>query len=555
MLLTILVPLFLFLQATASSLADSGLSDLLAGSSHLEELYGSGEFKYNNNQVESQESHYAYSFLSLLGLFQVERRFVAELGSLYNILEEKIQTEDWRSQLVFSARLTASPQVADSEFLTGPPVSLYRLQTLHQISPSDLTAGRLGPYPSSPSLPSSPHRLTWQDSVLVAEKAGLKNDLVGRVEWLQVAVELCQEEEEGEGDCQSVKTLLDEAIQTHDKIALSHGKFVISKTFPLLTRIVPFNQTLAERHSKRVARWQRKFSEYVARFPMFAESEEAPADIFFADSVVHTEKISAQCRDLPDSPFLPRLGDARLRCSLLHRSLPHLRLGPVQLETLSVSPGVAALHGLLSPGQCRELRERGREGMKVTPFTLSQAAGQANTYSDRRMSKVRYLSHRRDPLASQINRKLSHALDLDLDGAPIPAENYQLMNYGLGGYIELHQDSNIERGGGVEGGVEYSQPRDWLVGGERLLTVLLYLSPPTGGHTVFPLLGLSSAPRPGTALVWHTIDTRGRPRQTMKHLGCPVVLGDKWILNKWVKWHHHMFSHPCHVNRQFYSVG
>ena len=175
MLLTILVPLFLFLQATASSLADSGLSDLLAGSSHLEELYGSGEFKYNNNQAESQESHYAYSFLSLLSLFQVEKRFVAELGSLYNILEEKIQTEDWRSQLVFSARLTASPQVADSEFLTGPPVSLYRLQTLHQISPSDLTAGRLGPPSSSPSLPSSPHRLTWQDSVLVAEKAGLKN--------------------------------------------------------------------------------------------------------------------------------------------------------------------------------------------------------------------------------------------------------------------------------------------------------------------------------------------------------------------------------------------
>ena len=34
--------------------------------------------------------------------------------------------------------------------------------------------------------------------------------------------------------------------------------------------------------------------------------------------------------------------------------------------------------------------------------------------------------------------------------------------------------------------------------------------------------------------------------QRMKHLGCPVVHGDKWIVNKWVKWHHHMFSHPCH---------
>ena len=535
MLLTIPVSLLPFLLA--SSLADTGLelADLLAGNPHLEELYGSGELKYNNGLADS---HYAYSFHSLLRLFSIERKFVGELRSLYNSLEEKIATEEWKSPV----RAITGPSVADSEFLTGPPVSLYRLQSLQQISPTELSEGRLGS-----SLPSSPHRLTWRDSTLVADQAGLKNDLVGRVDWLQAAVQLCQEEE-GE-DCQSVKTLLHEAIQSHDRIALSHGKFVISKTFPLVTRIVPFNQTLAERHRKKVARWQRKFSEYVERFPMFAESEEAPADIFFADSVVHREKISAGCQALPDSPFLSRQGG--LSCSLLHRDLAHLRLGPVKLETLSVRPGVAALHDLLSPGQCRALREKGREGMTVTPFTLSQAAGQENTFSDRRMSKVRYLSHRRDRLASQINRKLSQALDLDLDGAPVPAENYQLMNYGLGGYIELHQDSNVGRGEGVD----YSQPASWVLGGERLMTVMLYLSSTTrGGNTVFPLLGLSSPPRQGTALVWHTLDTRGRPRQTMKHLGCPVVMGDKWILNKWVKWHHHMFSHPCLTNRQFYSV-
>ena len=46
--------------------------------------------------------------------------------------------------------------------------------------------------------------------------------------------------------------------------------------------------------------------------------------------------------------------------------------------------------------------------------------------------------------------------------------------------------------------------------------------------------------------------------QRMKHLGCPVVHGDKWIVNKWVKWHHHMFTYPCHkdgfTEPQFYKV-
>ena len=508
------------------------LDHLLQGSPHLDELYGSGDFKYNPNDVDS---HYAYSVESLERLFKIEKRFVEGLRSLSLAIKRK--TESWN--LPISVDLE-SPQVKDEEFLTGPPVGLYRIQSLHNISILSLSQGRL-----SLSLPSSPHTLSWQDTLLVSHKARDKNDLVKTVEWLQVTVKLCKENEAE--DCDTVEEMLREAIGTHDSIALSHGKFVINKTFPTVTRIIPFNRTLANRHRRKVRTWERKFAEFVERFPMYEESREAPADIFFADNVAHSEKISSQCQDLTSSPFISRLSS--LQCHLLTRHTPHLRLGPLKLETLSLSPGVAALHDLLTPGQCQEMRARGRDRMKVTPFTLGEAGLQRNTFSDRRMSKIRYISHRRDPLASKINKKLSDALELDLDGSPIPAEHYQLMNYGLGGYIELHLDSNLERGGEVE----YGEARRWVVGGERLMTVMIYLSSLQGGRTVFPLLGLSSTPSPGTALVWHTVDTSGRPQQRMKHLGCPVVFGDKWILNKWVKWHHHMFSYPCYRDRQFYS--
>ena len=71
-----------------------------------------------------------------------------------------------------------------------------------------------------------------------------------------------------------------------------------------------------------------------------------------------------------------------------------------------------------------------------------------------------------------------------------------------------------------------------------------------GGATVFPNLGLVVPPAEGTALFWHTINTKvrtgvrgsdhdgrfvivqGEMDQRMKHLGCPVVQGDKWIVNK-----------------------
>ena len=105
------------------------------------------------------------------------------------------------------------------------------------------------------------------------------------------------------------------------------------------------------------------------------------------------------------------------------------------------------------------------------------------------VSKIRYLSHRHEGLARRINTRMSHALDLDLNGeSGVPAENYQLMNYGIGiiyfrysvcshsqcpgGFIELHIDSNSK----TKNKLQYEERGEWLVRGERLMTFMLYLS-------------------------------------------------------------------------------
>ena len=33
------------------------------------------------------------------------------------------------------------------------------------------------------------------------------------------------------------------------------------------------------------------------------------------------------------------------------------------------------------------------------------------------------------------------------------------------------------------------------------------------------------------------------------HTGCPVVRGNKWIANKWIKWHEQMGTRPCSRQR------
>ena len=34
------------------------------------------------------------------------------------------------------------------------------------------------------------------------------------------------------------------------------------------------------------------------------------------------------------------------------------------------------------------------------------------------------------------------------------------------------------------------------------------------------------------------------------HMGCPVVRGNKWIANKWVKWPDQMWNYPCNSNNK-----
>ena len=95
-----------------------------------------------------------------------------------------------------------------------------------------------------------------------------------------------------------------------------------------------------------------------------------------------------------------------------------------------------------------------------------------------------------------------------------------------------------------------------------MTTAMLYLtSVSAGGRTIFPRLGLSIQPKAGNLVFWSTrLSRRGQgqggwvtfflhffrrsdgtidPR--MDHQGCPVLYGNKWIANKWIRWTEQVF--------------
>ena len=66
-----------------------------------------------------------------------------------------------------------------------------------------------------------------------------------------------------------------------------------------------------------------------------------------------------------------------------------------------------------------------------------------------------------------------------------------------------------------------------------------------GGHTVFPFVGAYVKPQKGSAVLWWNMDRVGGYDVLTKHGGCPVMIGNKWITNKWIRANSQMFRKPC----------
>ena len=123
------------------------------------------------------------------------------------------------------------------------------------------------------------------------------------------------------------------------------------------------------------------------------------------------------------------------------------------------------------------------------------------------------------------------------------------MNYGIGGTISGHFDSEVW----MKETRETSEDIEY--GGLRIVTFMYYLTTVTlGGRTVFPQSGISVKPEKGSALYWFNGGPKYQLDSRVNHLGCPVLVGNKWIANKWVKWSAQMKNYPCSDHMKYYSI-
>ncbi|CAG7816915.1 unnamed protein product, partial [Allacma fusca] len=66
-----------------------------------------------------------------------------------------------------------------------------------------------------------------------------------------------------------------------------------------------------------------------------------------------------------------------------------------------------------------------------------------------------------------------------------------------------------------------------------------------GGRTAFDSLGVAAQPIVGSAVYWHNTLLDGVPDVATWHAACPVVVGEKLIMNKWISVKNQFLARKC----------
>ena len=121
--------------------------------------------------------------------------------------------------------------------------------------------------------------------------------------------------------------------------------------------------------------------------------------------------------------------------------------------------------------------------------------------------EICYVHPSRDPVIASVRRRFQQFVGFSFRGQLLEHENFQLVNYGVGGALRAHHDVS---------------PFPFV---SRLATFMVYLSSPLGGRTVFPGQGLGEEALEGDALLWHGQRADGEKDARGLHLACPVLAG------------------------------
>uniref|UniRef100_A0A3B3ZJY9 Prolyl 4-hydroxylase alpha subunit domain-containing protein n=1 Tax=Periophthalmus magnuspinnatus TaxID=409849 RepID=A0A3B3ZJY9_9GOBI len=189
----------------------------------------------------------------------------------------------------------------------------------------------------------------------------------------------------------------------------------------------------------------------------------------------------------------------RLFCDYFTSGSPGLIVHPAKREILSLQPFVVLYHDFITHTEAEDVKRLAQPGFICRVF-----GGWDN------IASVRFWLYSSHAVIGKLDHRISMVTGLNVNH-PF-GEYLQVVNYGIGGHYEPHFDHAT------------------LNTGNRVATFMIYVS------------------KSISAIFWWNLHRNGEGDVDTLHAGCPVLVGDKWVANKWIHEYGQEFTHRCTLN-------
>ncbi|KAL5291653.1 hypothetical protein ACFFRR_010826 [Megaselia abdita] len=245
--------------------------------------------------------------------------------------------------------------------------------------------------------------------------------------------------------------------------------------------------------------------------------------------------IEMGCRDELTSDFT-----SALFCYYEKENHPFLKLAPIKVEIVnSENPFMVIFHEVISDKEIQILKDLSKTGLKRA--LVSNSTLNSSEKSNTRTAKLVWYDERDHKIFSTLIQRSE-----DMSGLSLSTyDRFQVMNYGIGGHYSVHNDffgipKNVD-------GFQYTKFQN----GDRIATMLFYLSDvEQGGFTIFPNIFKAVKPKKGTCVFWYNLQPNCDGLIRSRHTACPVLVGNKWVMNIWIRSSGQMFKKPCPAGYQ-----
>ncbi|XP_033503365.1 prolyl 4-hydroxylase subunit alpha-2 isoform X2 [Epinephelus lanceolatus] len=406
----------------------------------------------------------------------------------------------------------------DEEDETGAARALMRLQDTYQLDSEAFSKGKL------PGIHSNAI-LTVDDCFDMGKTAYNDADYYHAVLWLQQALKQLDGGEETEVSKADILDYLSYSVyQMGD----------LPRAIELTRRLVAIDPS-HQRAGGNLRYFERLLSKQLNELKQeYEPASEEPIQLGTyrrpKDHLPEREAYEALCRG--EGIQMHEARRSRLSCRYQDGNRnPRLLLRPIKEEDEWDSPHIVRYLDVLSHMEIEKIKELAKP--RLARATVRDPKTGVLTTANYRVSKSAWLEGEDDPVIDRVNQRIQDITGLTVD----TAELLQVANYGVGGQYEPHYDFSRK-----------DEPDAFkrLGTGNRLATFLNYMSDvEAGGATVFPDFGAAIWPRKGTAVFWYNLFKSGEGDYRTRHAACPVLVGSKWVSNKWIHERGQEFRRPC----------